>query len=475
MQNRILLIRPPTVTKGTSFIATQFPLNIASIAGSLLEKGYKVQIWDFDVEPFEEEAFKERLKAFSPLVAGITCYTPTVINAHKIATVIKKHMPHIFTVVGGVHVSALPEQTLEEFENFDAGIAGEGEEAMLELADRLMRNDGIEDVRGAVFRENGKVRVNERRLPIKNLDSLPFPARQLLNIPLYKGQSHRGFSRGFLNITEIMTSRGCPNRCIFCASDVVMGGSVRFRSADSVKREIAQCVERYSFNHFTVSDDTFTLKEDRLYDICDEFARRRISWNCNARVWPLSRKMLSKMAKSGCKGISFGVESGSPRILKLIKKNVTIEQIREAFAWSKEAGIKLVEANIIIGSHPSETKEDISMTQALLSSISPDIVMISVMVPYPGTEVYNIMREKRLLFDGKRWDSFVLFGKKPSWRTENFDPEKLVSLQKKMIRRFYFRPLYILKRLAGIRNPKEMVYWIRGGLDFLINSFKRQK
>jgi len=472
MKNKVLLIRPPTVMKGTSFIATQFPMNLAGMAAVLLVKGYDVSIWDFDVEHFSEEDFKTRIQQLSPFIVGISCYTPTVINSHKIATRIKKYLPKAVIVAGGPHISALPEESMREFHDFDIGVIGEGEETLKELADRFFAGRRFEDVAGIVYRRDTGYHITPKRQPIKELDDLPVPARQLLKMDLYKGQSHRGFSRSFLKITEIMTSRGCPNRCLFCASDVVMDKGVRFRSALSVKREIDECVRRYNFNHFTISDDTFTLKEDRLYDICDEFAKHKVTWNCNARVWPLSREMLSIMARSGCVGITFGVESGSPRILELIKKNITLEQVENAFRWSKEAGIKLVEADVIIGSHPSETKEDIQMTKKLLARISPDIVMASVIVPYPGTGIYDIMKEKDLLRKDSDWDSFILFGKEPSWRTDNFGPKELVALQRKMMLGFYMRPFYIMKTLGKMKSMNEAAYWLRGGRDFLMDCFK---
>lgn len=467
-RNRILLVRPASVTRGTSFIATQFPLNIAGIAAVLLKEGYEVKIWDFDVKPLTQEAFKEEITAFSPFIVGISCYTPTVINGSKIASLVKKYLPDVVTVVGGTHISALPLETMNEFKDFDIGVIGEGEETMLELADKLSKREKLESIQGIIYRRDGSLQKTEKRSPIKNLDALPFPVRQpLLDVSAYKGQSHRGFSRSFLKISEIMTSRGCPNRCIFCASDVVMDRGVRFRSADSVKREINQCVKEYGFNHFTISDDTFLLKEDRLYDICDEFNRLKVTWNCNARVWPLSRDMLTRMAKSGCTGITFGVESGSPRILELIGKNITLGQVEDAFRWSRDAGIKLVEADVIIGSHPSETKEDIRMTERLLEKILPDIAMVSIIVPYPGTQVYRLMKERGLIFEDNKWDSFVLFGKEPSWRIDNFSPKELVALQKKMLFDFYFRLPYILKIIRKIKSRKEFFYWLKGGSDFL--------
>jgi len=473
MKNRIALIRPPTINRGTSFIATQFPLNLAGIAARLRKEGYAIEIWDFDVEKYGAEILQQRLKIFAPSIVGISCYTPTAINGHAIAAAVKSFSPDTVTVIGGPHVSALPEATMDEFAGFDIGVLGEGEETVVELARKMIVDGGSpEEIKGIIYRSGGVLRKTEKRPPIADLDSLPFPARDLLNMDRYKSQSHRGFSRSFLKITEIMTSRGCPNRCTFCASDVVMGKGVRFRSAVSVNEEIKECAERYGFNHFCISDDTFTLREERLYEICETFERMKLSWNCNARVWPISRKMLSAMARSGCTGITFGVESGSPRILKLIRKNITIEQIENAFRWAEEEGIKLVEADVIIGSHPSETIEDVRLTERLLRRISPDIAMVSVIVPYPGTEVYRVMKEKRLIFAERAWDSFVLFGKEPSWRTENFSPKKLVAIQKKIIRDFYFRPSFMLRIFGKMRSFGEFAYWVRGGFDFIFDFLK---
>lgn len=471
-RKKILLIRPPTITGKLSFIASQFPLNIALLAAVLLKNGYEARLIDYDVEIFERAKFKRYLTEFNPDIIGLSCFTPNIIEGHKIAVLAKEILPQSLIVVGGPHVSGLPEETLREFKGFDIGVVGEGEETILDICHSFFSEDSFDGIKGVVYRKNGTVLFTGKKPPIDDMDSLPFPARELLNIDLYKGQSHRGFSRDFLKITELMTSRGCPNSCIFCASDVVMGKGVRFRSAGSVKDEIRECVGRFKFDHFTISDDTFTLKKDRLCEICDEFSKFKVTWNCNARVWPISKEILKKMADSGCSGITFGVESGSPRILKLIKKNITVGQIEDAFRWSKEAGIKLVEADIIIGSHPSETMEDIKMTQMLLKRISPDVAMISVVIPYPGTELYTMMKEKGLIFNSNKWDEFLLYGGRPQWRTENFMPDKLLSIQKKMLFGFYIRPSYIIRTIAKMNSIKEFCYWINGGLGFLRYNLK---
>ncbi len=465
-RTKISLIRPPSVIGRVSFLASQFPINLAYLGAHLRKEGYDVEIWDYEVEEYNEESLIKRIRDFEPSLIGISCFTPTVINAHTIAIAIKKNFPDTLIVVGGVHISALPAETLEEFPQFDIGIMGEGEETLAELCKRVELRQPIERIEGTVYRTNGKTVVMNRRPPMKHLDAIPPPARDLLKIDLYKGQSHRGFSRDNLRITEIHTSRGCPVRCIFCASDVTSGRGVRFRSAEHVISEIKECVEDFSFDHFVITDDTFNLNTPRLKKIMKAFVNYGVTWSCNARVNTVSRELLQEMADSGCKGITFGVESGSPRILDLVKKHITVEQTKNAFKWSKAAGIKYVEADFILGSHPSETMEDVNKSIQLIDEIEPDILSFSVIAPYPGTAVYDMMRSKNLLNNDIQWDNFVLFGKEPAWRTENFSPDELVRIQNQVLRRFYFRPSYIYRQLFKKDSLSEWAYWIKGAMAF---------
>jgi len=468
---KVFLIRPQTLTGKYAFIGKQFPMNLAGLAAFLIAGGIEVKIYDFDVENFSEDAFISRLREYQPDIVGISCCTPTIINGHKIASIVKQHNPEILTVVGGPHASALPERTLSEFPDFDVAVIGEGEQTLLDICRNPdLSGRGLKQTAGLTLRNNGEVSRTQVRELIPDLDSLPFPARELLPMHLYRGQSHRGFSRDFLKITEIMTSRGCPGRCIFCASEVTMGKALRFRSADNVKAEIQQCRERFGFNHFIISDDTFTLNVPRLEDICKYFKKSKITWNCNARVWPISKEQLALMAESGCTGITFGVESGSSRILELIRKNITIRQIKDAFLWARQAGIKLIEADLIIGSHTSETREDIGLSIKLINEISPDIIMASVVVPYPGTALYGLMKEKNLLDIPEQWDKYLFIGSYPVWHTDNFSPRELVLMQKRILNNFYFNPRYIIKRLKSINNIRELKYWITAGLSFLFKG-----
>lgn len=469
-KRKVLLIRPQALTGKYAFTNKQFPMNLAALATFLIQAGVETKIYDFDVERFNEEVFKASLQADQPDIVGISCCTPSIINGHKIASLVKRCSPHILTVVGGHHASALPERTLLEFPDFDVVVIGEGEQTLLDICRGSdLSPNGLKEIAGLTFRSKGRIFRTAKRELILDLDSLPFPERELLPIHLYRGQSHRGFSRDFLRITELMTSRGCPGKCIFCASEVVMGKSLRFRSAENVKAEINHCVERFGFNHFTISDDTFTLNIPRLEKICEHFKELRVTWNCNACVWPISKDILDMMERSGCKGIAFGVESGSPRILELIGKKISVQHIKDAFHWARQSGIKLIEANLIIGSHPSETYEDVNLSIKLINEISPDMIMVSVIVPYPGTEVYALMREKGLLDIPEKWDEYLFYGGRPSWRTENFSSEELVSIQRDILNKFYLRPGYIFRRILTIKNFKELKYWLSAGSAFLFN------
>ena len=180
------------------------------------------------------------------------------------------------------------------------------------------------------------------------------------------------------------------------------------------------------------------------------------------------------MAESGCTGITFGVESGSPRILEVIGKGIALQQIKDAFRWAHEAGIRLIEADLIIGSHPSETLEDIDLSIRLIKEIRPDIIMVSVIVPYPGTKVYELMKTKGLLDIPEAWDRYLLYGSRPPWRTECFNSEKLIAIQKSILRRFYFNPAYIYRRFGAIKNFREFKYWIGAGTEFLLQTVKKR-
>lgn len=465
---KLLLISAPTVMSYKAKItSTQYPVNLGIISSYLKVRGHDVRLIDFNVDAFSKKRLHASIEEYMPDAVGISAMTPSIKNAHLIAEAIKERFEDIPIIIGGPHASAIPEQTLKEFPSFDIAVVGEGEETTYEIMEYLKNNKKLEGILGTAWRKNSKIVVEKRRPLIEDINSLPFPDRTLVDMKKYENShASRGFSRKFLNIAEVFASRGCPNQCIFCATHINYGMKVRFRTIDNLMAEIRYCKERLGVNHVSVEDDTFTLKRPLVEQFCKEIKKLGLTWNCNARVTNVDPKLLKLMKDSGCLKISFGVETGSPRIMKLIKKNITIEQVKKAFRWARESGIRYVEGTFMVGAHPDETKDDIDKTLKLMKEISPDFLAVSVIDPYPGTEVYEIMKSNNYIhrFD---WERFINYGQLPTWRTKYFSGKGLVKQQKRLLIGFYFRPSTVLRILKKIRSWNEFMYWVDIGLGFV--------
>ena len=332
----ILLIRPKNHSVPEGVVSTQYPINLGYLASWLKKNKVKVTLLDLEVEKLDDLQLLGFIENARPVLVGLSCMTATIIAGHDVAVLIKKNFPAPKIVVGGVHSTAIPERTLEEFPCFDIVVKGEGEITLLELYDAVVSGRDISKVKGLLYRnpEAGYTDTGLRPL-IEDLDILPFPDRELLHMDLYKRtHTSRAFSRLSKNISEIMTARGCPYSCIFCASKVTFGTKVRYRSVKNIIGEMEECIMKYKTNHFSILDDTFTFRKDMLYPVCDYLNSKKITWDCFTRVDRLDEEMAGKMVESGCEKISFGLESGSEKILKLIKKGITIGDIKKAFSIS---------------------------------------------------------------------------------------------------------------------------------------------
>lgn len=465
---KIVFIIPPSKALILKFVSYQQPINLAYLAAAVIRAGFIAEIWDYGIEEFVESDFINRIRECNPFAIGIHCKTFNIIQGHYLAGIVKKHLPRIKTIVGGPHSSALPAETLKEFPYFDIAVVGEGEATIVDLCREISDGNSLKNVKGITFREGGAITFTGKRELIKNLDEIEYPARYLLSKNLYnKYHSTRGISPLDHNVTEIFTSRGCPGKCIFCAVNISYGDCVRFRTVGNVLGEVEECISRFKYDHIIVQDDSFTLNKTRVSGILDGFKRLGLkSWSCDSRVDTVNEAILKEMALSGCKKISFGVESGSERILKLIKKNVGIEQVRRAVTWAKKSGIGIVECTFIIGGHPDETYDDVHATWKLIKEISPDIIAISIIVPYPGTEIYKLMDEGGYI-DSKKWSDFQMIGTKPAWHTANFSSAELMMLQRKLINWYYFSPKYLIKSMSKIKSAKEMQYLFKTSLEYI--------
>ena len=271
-----------------------------------------------------------------------------------------------------------------------------------------------------------------------------------------------------MNIMEFATSRGCPAKCIFCASGANKPPTVRYKSLNHVLGEIDECVEKYGTTYVNLLDDTFTLNKKFVGSFCEAMKTRGLEWGCSTRVDCVTKEMLQTMVGSGCIRISFGVETGSPRIMAMNGKAVAIDKVRQAFKWAHDVKLKVIDGTFVIGSHPDENYEDIEQTIKLIKEIKPSFYSISIIVPLPGTAVYDIMKEEKLILSDD-WEKFVYIGETPTWRTRHFSPEELIRLQKHAMKKTYFRLGYLIPLFLNIRSINEFRYFF----DIGLNSFKK--
>ena len=462
---KVLHIRPPKIMGALEKSMVQHPINLLYLAAAAREAGHEPVVWDLEVQQFSERDIREKAKKIGPALVGVTGLTANIKNAARILDIIKQAVPGVVTAVGGPHGTAIPIRTLEEFPSIDVVVVGEGERTWQELCRRIDAGETLAGTRGIAWRDGERLVLEERRPAITKLDELPFPARDLIDHSLYKGASSPGLDAMLLKSTELFTTRGCPERCIFCASKVTFGRRVAFRSAESVLEEVDECIENWGYSHFTIEDDTFTYRPNRLEAICKGLADRGVTWDCDTRVNVVTRDMLIMMADSGCQKVAFGVESGSPRILDKLRKDITIDQIKDAFRWAHQAGL-ITTAFFIIGGHPSESPDDLKMSVKLMKEIDPDLMAAAIAVPFPGTELEQIMRERNLIFS-EEWEKYTHVHSRPCWRTEHYGPDELVGLQHKLFSRFFLRPRFVRKTLKKALSIPGMIYYTRSAIQII--------
>lgn len=460
---RIVLVRPPSsiAPMGDSG-AQHHPIGLALLCAVLERAGHIAEIVDYEVEPFTMDL----ILGHNPDVVGITAMTATVGMAYQIGASLKRSRPDLPVILGGVHATAIPEACLAQAgDAVDALVLGEGEERLPRVLARIGSGEGFQDLEGVAWKEADAVRVTPPRGFIEDLDSLPFPDRAKIRMGLYRRASSPGFARTFLRITEMFTSRGCPCQCVFCCAGALSGRRTRFRSPENVVEEMRLCIERFGIEHFTINDDTFIAETSRTEEFCRRVALLGVTWSCETRVNSASLDLLRSLKKAGCRKVSFGVESGSPRILEKIKKGITIRMVEEAFRNGRRAGL-LRTAFVQVGTHPDETQEDIDQTWQLVRRIEPDFLIVSIATPFPGTELYALMKDRGLII-AEDWSNYTHFSPRPSWRTLHFSPSRLVSLQRTMLRRFYLRPGTLLRKLAATRSVGQLLYQISAGISIL--------
>ena len=437
MSKRVMLVNPGTDPR----FAVQEPLQLGFLASHLAKHGVEVRIADqLAGQPIEEE-----IGTWQPDLVGITATTPLANDAYRIAAYCRAM--GIRTVMGGVHASVLPEEALQ---HVDVVVQGEGEAALLQI----VRDDIAQGVVTAPY--------------IPSIDDIPPPSRHLMQMDFYCRTTERtpGTYLHFVppgkRVAALLTSRGCPYRCIFC-HNTWRDAPYRFNSARRVVEEIEDVARTYGVECIFFIEDNFFAHKPRLREICELLGQKQLSvtWGCNARVNDVDRELLELVKSVGCRQVTFGFESGSQRILDVLKKGTTVEANRRAVELCNAVGL-IPQGTIMIG-NPTETVADIRSTQRFIRESDIESVGVCIATPYPGTELYEIMDREGLILS-KDWSRYVMFDDQlPVWRTRYFGPADLVRLHGKVIRGFYFTPRFIAR---NFRDPRHALYLTRAGLEY---------
>jgi anaerobic magnesium-protoporphyrin IX monomethyl ester cyclase len=423
------------------------PLGIAYIAASLRANAIEVALLDAEAEGLDLTAVRQRIIEYSPDIVGITSMTPTVHDDLALALVAKEC--GCLVVVGGPQANAMPKETIA-FPQVDFCILGEGEFPMVRLVQALQKKENLEEVPGLVFKGHDNRVITNHPYVVENIDSLPIPARDLLPYDLY----HSIISRG--RLSTLVIGRGCPFRCSFCFKQP-SDSKVRFRDPSKVVDEVEQVVGRYGVREINFVTDTMTANRDFVESFCHEILKRKIkiSWIAPTRADCVSEDLLRLMKKAGCRHLRFGVESGSPRIRKLMNKNIDNNQMIRAFHIAHRVGMETF-AYLILG-YLSETEEEMQQTLQFVSQLNPDLVMFNIATPLPETPLFDQAVEAGLV-QPDYWRKFVL-----GETTERIpylvrDTDKWIV---KAYRGFYFSPRFIFKRIISLR-PYDFISIVRG-------------
>jgi anaerobic magnesium-protoporphyrin IX monomethyl ester cyclase len=433
MQTNTTFVNPP-YPQGAHQHPPFIPLGVGYLAAVLEKNKYPVDVIDCQALKLSYEEFKSEISKRQPTIVGITTTTLTYKSALQIAKIVKEAHPNCLTIIGGPHVTFWDENALQECPHLDVVVRKEGENTLLEIAQRLEAGKSHHDVLGTTCRKNGKIIKNPDRPYIENLDELPIPAHHLF--PL------QNFQKYGTKVFPVSTSRGCTFWCSFCSAVRMFGRKYRMRSPKSVVDELEFLIKKYNAKQFTFYDDAFTVNQPRVQEICQEIQNRKlkIKWDCETRVDMVTKELLQQMKKAGCLAVWFGVEAGCQRVLDDVGKGITLEKTKNAFKMSREVGLMTI-ASTILGT-PDETPESAWDTVKFIEEIKPDDVGYYIATPYPGTPMYDLVKEKGWLkvTDFNKYDTAT-----PIFETPTISMKELREIREKAFQRFYLHPTYVLR------------------------------
>lgn len=462
---KVALIKPPA-TYSDWYKCPAF--NLACISTYIRHHGFDCKTFDACFYSWSEKELLRQVREYNPDVIGISAMTHEINQASKITSRLKSQIDAP-VVIGGCHVTALPGDTLAEFDTFDYAVYGEGEVTSLELLRAIGEGklSSLYSIEGLAFRDKGKIVVNAPRpfLTAQELDSLPMP-----DYHDYYGDSARALAEENKSYL-VFSSRGCANRCVFCMR--VLGGKIRRRSQENIWTEIEYAMTQYGAHTFDFSDEVFLTDCKETHQLLQLMIERgfpkKARWSANTRANQVNPDIIALAKRSGCYRLGLGVESGDDHILKAISKGITVEQARMAVKIIKDAGIRL--GTYFILGHPNETKETLQKTVNLAIELNADTVAVGLMVPYPGTKIYDMARRGeggyRLLT--KDWSQYDKYCAKVL-ELRDLSHKELVKWQRRILIGLYLKNLRFRDAIKYFWKRKRALIFLlkkKIGLDSL--------
>lgn len=462
MKKKILLIYPPSPvlnredrcqqpTKELLVIPPLPPTDLMYLASVAESIGFEAKIQDYS----QGGDYEKDLKEFQPDFLVVNVATPTLKHDMDAIKVAKRLLPNITTIAKGATFLTLAERVLNDYPELDLVISGEAEQTLKEIL------QGVEKPLGIYHRENGDVEFTGVRPFIENLDEIPFPARHLVDNSIYRRPDNNKIQ------AVIKVSRGCPFHCFFCLATPVSGAKVRRRSVKNIIAEIRECVEKYNIANFVFWSDIFNIDKKWTIDLCNAImdSGLKITWSANTRADTADDEMARIMYKSGCRLVSIGVESGSQYMLEKMGKKITLDDVRRTVKTFKKAKIRIY--NYFVIGLPWENEETVEDTIKFAIELDSDFISFYTATPLPGSRYYEYAKENNLFDKETSFENAYFY---PAVNTHHLTRDRIFELHKSAIKRFYLRPLYILKMLSRIRSLAEVKSYFTAGINLLLRK-----
>jgi anaerobic magnesium-protoporphyrin IX monomethyl ester cyclase len=432
------------------------PLGMGYIASMLLNEGHSVKILDMEAERMEYEALPGWLASRPFDVVGIHGTTPISHFIARCVDIVKTILPNVTLILGGPHASLLPESVFENMPGVDYILRGEAEYTICDLMSRLQRGatkSDLADIPGICFRKGDSLFLSPEIPLIEDLDNLPFPAYDLFPLDSYFYKNRLVETGAEERIFTIMSSRGCPNGCIFCCESSLYGRKFRARSAENVVDEMTVLANRYGVGHIVIYDASFMVDRARVERICDEIIGRslKVSWRARVRADQVDEPLIMKMKSAGCSTLAIGVESGSQRLLDIMGKNCRIRDIENAFRIIKDAGLWTV-GYFMFGT-PGETREESLQTIEFAKKLDPDWALFTHATPLPGTRLYEMTKEKMLTDD---WSRFKFSANSPIVSYDSMSEREMRDMMDYAFQSFYVRKEWLANRLKKVQSEAQV-------------------